>query len=1125
MQWSNITGSSKALIYGDRLRGDGGIVVTRLESEAATIAGEIPFFHPDIAHRVVYLPDSEVLPYDLETAPASIKAYRAIAIKKLLTEIEKPILVISASNLMQPVAPKSFWVEHSLSLEIGSKIPVDLAETLGQWGYKESFRVKSPATWSARGRVFDLYPVGLARAGDRAIHTAVRIRLDSSCTTVESIRQLDGLTQDSSTQLQSVEIFPVRDYDLGPALVNLFRRESFDVHENPRDQIVYKEISEGEAHPELFTWSLLEEMGTQTLPAIVGSGEAIFDEGAWQAVHDHWALIERRHHDVRADSSRIVPTPEAAWLSPDRLRDSLSAFMQNELVSGSETGASDQGFVASGFVRKGTLPEALTMLKAIVDTGLPLLFVVKSAVRQKHLIMMCRMLKLSVPVTPFESFADFRASDDQLGITMGSLDQGYLARGEYRIISEREIFGAAIESSLEEEIGEHHRRVILQGLHEIQLGEPLVHAIRGVGRFLGFEQINMGDGPEDLVKIGYADDASTYIKVSDLDLVSRYSGGNPEKAPLSKLNDPTWLQALKDAQESALSVAQDLITLRTARERSVGVILNEPGEAYDRFTETFSYDETTDQKKAIQDIKNDLTSGKPMDRLICGDVGFGKTEVAMRAAFLMVDQGYQVAVLAPTTLLAQQHYSTFCSRFEETPHQVMLANKNTFSARERKQLASGEVQIVIGTHRLLQGDIDFRNLGLIIVDEEHRFGVKQKEQLRTVRGNKHLLSLAATPIPRTLGMAISGIRDMSIIATPPARRLSVRTLLRAKEDKVIVEAVQRELSRSGQVFYIHNRIETMGACAEHLSALIPGARIAMVNGKMPEEELFSTMLAFRNREFDILIGTTVIEIGIDVPNANTLIVEDADHLGLGQLHQIRGRVGRSTRQAYAYLLASSKSSTSNLRLKAMETASNLGEGFVIARHDMEIRGIGEILGEEQSGHVHRIGFALYMTLLEGAIKTLDEGRLGDLKEVELATIMSSVKMPRRGMIPSQFIEETGERLAWYQRLMCSESVEECNINLRELEDLYGYLRSEVVEFAEWVGETIALKSLQIGKVEQTGNDVVASVSYGRMARSTQAVLALTFESNFSVGERPNQFVIRNHTPESFSKAILAATAS
>jgi len=1124
MQWLNITGSAKALVYGEHLRPGGGIVVTRLESEASTIANEIPFFHPDLAGRIIYLPDSEVLPYDLESAPASIKSERALGIRRLMLGIENPILVISASNLMQPVASKAFWLGQHLSIQVGQKLPANLTEILTGWGYKESFRVKSPSSWSTRGRIFDLYPVGMARSGGKDVYCAVRIRLNED-QTIRSISKLDSLTQDSSGQIQSLEVFPTRDYDFGQPLINLFRQRVFDVHDDPRGQETYKLISQGSDNPELFTWSLLSEMDVQPLPSVIGSGVTIFDEGAADAVNEHWSLIQRRHHDVKADNTRMVPMPDDAWISPTSLIDIMEPFTKHSLLREPVPGVENLHYVSSGFQRKGVLSEALGMLKELISSGLPLLFVVKSEVRQKHLAVMCKMLMLGVKTETVSGFRQFIESGIRLGITTGDMQQGYLLDGQYRVISEREIFGAAIESSLEDEIGEHHRRVILQGLHEIQLGEPLVHAIKGIGRFQGFEQIDMGDGAEDLVKIGFAESSSSYIKINDLDLVSRYSGGDPEKAPLSKLNDPTWLQSLKEAQASALSVAKDLITLRTARERSTGVILKEAGDSYDRFSETFAYDETADQKNAIQDIMSDLTSGKPMDRLICGDVGFGKTEVAMRAAFMMADQGYQVAVLAPTTLLAQQHYSTFCARFEETPHQIMLANKNTFSALERKQLSTGEVQIVIGTHRLLQGDIKFRNLGLIIVDEEHRFGVKQKEQLRTVRGNKHLLSMAATPIPRTLGMAISGIRDMSIIATPPARRLSVRTLLREQSDRMIQEAVQREMSRSGQVFYIHNRIDTMAGCVEHLSSLIPEARIAMVHGSMSEDEMFNTMLAFRNREFDILVGTTVIEIGIDVPNANTLIVEKADMLGLGQLHQIRGRVGRSSRQAYAYLMSNSTSGIANMRLKAMEAATNLGEGFVIARHDMEIRGIGEILGEEQSGHVHRIGFALYMRLLEQAIKALDDERASQNYDLELATIMSSVQIPRRGFIPSTFIAETGERLAWYQRLMCSDSVDESKINLRELEDLYGYLPAEVIEFAEWVGEAIALKSLQVGKVEQDGKDVLVTLTYGNLNRASQAVMALTFESDFQMTEKANQFVIRNHGIQKFAKAIVAATAN
>jgi transcription-repair coupling factor (superfamily II helicase) len=1121
MRWLNISGSAKALTYGKELTTSGGIIITRNEIEATTIASEIPFFHPDLKDRIIYLPEGEVLPYDLETTPPSIKAVRAVALTRLMSGVEKPILVISGPNLMQPVASSAFWLGSQFELKVGSPLPDGYAALLGAWGYAESYRVKSPSTWSQRGKVFDIYPVGLAEKKSGAEYCALRMLMDDSGH-IESIHRLDPLTQDSGESVSSIVIYPDREYPLNPELVNIFRRRSFDVHPEPRDQKTYKLISDGNDHPELTTWSRLTDLGSKFLPEML-SGRVIFDEGARTSIANHWDLVCRRHKDVIQDSTRIVPVPADAWASPAHLITLLSPYDSCELVDQEAAGVVDMGYFPSGMIRKGILKEAVGVLEGLFESNIPLLFVIKSEVRQRHVSVLTEMASGHEAVH-LSAFDDFAKTLPVVGVTSGVMDKGFLAGTEYRVISEKEIFGVSIESSLDTELDEHHRRVILQGLHEIKLGEPIVHATKGIGRFQGFEQINMGTGAADMVRIGYAENASTFAHIRDLDLISRYSGGDPETAPLSKLGDQGWLAALNDAQKSALKVAAELIDLRNARERSSGIILKMPGDSYDRFCNTFSYEETPGQLLAIQDVIKDLTSGKPMDRLICGDVGFGKTEVAMRSAFLMADQGYQTVVLAPTKLLAQQHYDSFVSRFEETPYKITLASQKNFSRDQIKALESGEVSIVIGTHKLLQGNIDFENLGLIVVDEEHRFGVGQKEHLRTHRGNKHVLTMAATPIPRTLSMGISNIRDMSIIATPPAKRLSVRTLVRNDSDSVIQEAVQRELARDGQLFIIHNRIETMDECIERVERIAPGIRVAKVHGKMSESEMTSIMQDFRGHKYDVLVGTTVIEIGIDVPNANTLIIQRPDLLGLGQMHQIRGRVGRSTRQAYAYLLTSEdspKEGPAYMRLKAMEQASNLGEGFMIARHDMEIRGIGEILGEEQSGHVHKIGFALYMRLLTQAIKALDEG--GDRRTLEVSTIMNSVDIPIRGSIPSSFITEVGERLAWYQRIMCSETLDEVLLNVNELKDLYGYLPIEVLEFQDWVKEIIVLKHWQLTKVECTGDGVQVWVSHGSMLRSSQAMMALNFGSAFKPSERTNQFRVEGVSIKQFADTVVQAT--
>lgn len=1111
MYWNALSGSAMSFAIANHLKEREGFVLTRQENEAETVAREMAYFRPDMSSRIVYVPDSETLPFDLERPSASIMSQRAFELSRLAGgSIQKPIIVSCVRNAMRLFAGSDFWKSH-LTFELGAKINDDIASVFESWGYSPAFRTKSPGQYSIRGKVIDVYPIGGIREQSRFSHSALRIRLNDQ-REINQIKKLDALTQESSGSFSRCVVYPNRDYPIDKSIIEGFRRGSYEHHDDPRSTSVYKEVSQGSDHPELAWWVSDSAVGSISLLDMVEKPSFVILPGAREACEEFNQLISIRHQEVLADVTRIVPAIEKAFLPCSTLLQRISKAATVEISDKPEPGAVNFGYTESGMRRMASLQESLKALQALIKSHGDTLFVIKSQVREKHMRVMANML--GYRATLVEGFDDFleqsRTPSDvnRIYISMGDLAHGHASeKNNYRLITEREIFGSVIETSLENELNEHQRRIILQGLHEIEPGEPLVHALNGVGRFAGFERINMQGlhgTEEDVVRVAYADNAMAFVRIRDLDLVSRYSGGSPEKAPLSKLNDQSWMMGIREAQHSAFSVAADLVKIRTIRENAVGISLKPADSHYDRFCEVFVYEETPDQLRAIQDIIADLTSGKPMDRLVCGDVGFGKTEVAMRAAFLAAHQGYQVVVLAPTTILAEQHFNSFVSRFEETSIKIKLANRNSLSRGDLDEIKSGDASIIIGTHRLLQGDIEFKSLGLIIVDEEHRFGVKQKEMLRSLRGNRHMLTLTATPIPRTLGMAISGIRDLSIIATPPARRLSVRTLVREFTDSSLKIAMTRELSRNGQIFYLHNVIDTMDQCVKRLQSLMPDARIGILHGRMSEAEMTKTMFAFRRHEFDILVSTTVIEIGIDVPNANTLIVEDADNLGLAQLHQLRGRVGRSSRQAYAYLLHKPKSSqTGMLRLKAMEKASNLGEGVMIARHDMEIRGIGEILGEEQSGHVHNIGFTLYMRLLEQAVRAMEDGSAS----AERAIMLNNVEMPIEGRIPHQFIAETGERLAWYQRLMSSESRDELDMHLSELEDLYGYLPDEIHTLKESVYKHIALRKWGIRRIEQDGDDVIITL-HEDAPTQTNIMLGIMFPG-LALADRKHQLLLES----------------
>lgn len=1108
MFWSSLTGSSASYAIASQLKDVEGLILTRQESEAEVLAKEMAYFRPELASRIVFIPDSETLPFDLERPSAHILSSRAVAIGRLTEkEVKNPIVISTVRNAMRLFTGERLW-KNRMAVECGSPLAPNFTAQLLDWGYSNTYRTKSPGQFSVRGKVIDIYPVGGLIKNEAIEHGALRIRLgDDGC--VAQIKLLDPLTQDSSGSHRQAVFLPMREYPVDKSIIEGFRKNAYENHGDARATDVYKTISGSGDSAELNWWMHFSDSGVRSIFDLIDSPQVILFYDTDVAVIEFDKLLNRRHSDVLKDSSRVIPNVDRCFLGASVFSSKLDKYNCITLLKEPRPDAVGFGYAVSGMQRMASLNESLGQLRSLIHAGGDTLFVIKSQVREKHMMVMANMMGFqAIKVESFDDFSSKIQSTSEVPriyISTGDLVQGYQNAGyKYRLITEREIFGSVIESRPDEDISEHQRRIILQGLHEIELKEPLVHAMLGVGRFAGFERINMlrkAGMDEDVVKIAYADDAMAFVRIRDLDLVSRYSGGAPEKAPLTRLNDPAWMAGIKEAQTSAFAAAADLVKIRAQRERAIGISLKPADSRYDRFCEVFIYEETPDQLRAIEDIVSDLTSGRPMDRLVCGDVGFGKTEVAMRAAFLTASQGYQVVILAPTTILAEQHYQSFLSRFEETSIKIKLANKNSLNKSDLESIKNGDVSIIIGTHRLLQPDIVFDNLGLVVVDEEHRFGVRQKELLRQMRGNKHMLTLTATPIPRTLGMAIAGIRDLSILATPPARRQSVRTIVKEFTDDSLIVAMTRELARNGQIFYLHNLIETMDDCAAHLQQLMPEARIQKIHGKMSDMEMARVMMSFRRHEFDVLVSTTVIEIGIDVPNANTLIVEDADNLGLAQLHQLRGRVGRSSRQAYAYLLHEPNTSkTGMLRLTAMEKASNLGEGVMIARHDMEIRGIGEILGEEQSGHVHNIGFALYMRLLEQSVKALSTN-----KGSALSIMLTSVEMPLSGQIPDFFIEETGERLAWYQRLISSENNEELASHISELEDLYGYLPPEIGPLKASIEEHILLRAWGIKKVEQDGDGLRVSLHEDAPA-GTKVMFELMFRG-IENGDRLNQLVI------------------
>jgi transcription-repair coupling factor (superfamily II helicase) len=627
------------------------------------------------------------------------------------------------------------------------------------------------------------------------------------------------------------------------------------------------------------------------------------------------------------------------------------------------------------------------------------------------------------------------------------VEEGFLIPGELALLTEAQIFGGRTRQKARREREQRDPEAIIRSLADLSEGAPVVHEDHGVGRYLGLQTLEIDRRPAEFLVLQYAGDDKLYVPVSYLHLVSRYTGSDPEHAPLHRLGSRQWENARRKAAEKIRDVAAELLELYARRKARDGYAFPLDEKMYAEFVSGFPYEETPDQQSAIDAVIGDLASGQPMDRVICGDVGFGKTEVALRAAFVAVQAGKQVALLVPTTLLAQQHFATFSDRLADWPVRVEVLSRFRNAVQNKavlEQVKSGIVDIVIGTHRLIQKDVEFGRLGLVIIDEEHRFGVQQKERLKQLRAEVDFLTLTATPIPRTLNMAMSGLRELSIIASPPARRMAVKTLISGWDKGVIREALHRELQRGGQVFFVHNEVRNIEKIAREVQELAPAARLAIAHGQMAEKELETVMLDFYRQRYNVLVCTTIIESGIDVPTANTIVINRADHFGLAQLHQLRGRVGRSHHRAYAYLLVPDRKSMTadaRQRLDAIASLEELGAGFTLATHDLEIRGAGELLGAEQSGQIHEIGFSLYSDMLARAVGALRTGKEPDLDQAVHRGIDMELHVP--ALIPETYLADVPARLMLYKRIASAAD----SAALRELQvemiDRFGLLPAAV----------------------------------------------------------------------------------
>jgi len=1038
--WTPPHGSARALLIAEAARTHDGLLVgvTRDTQRAQALEAELKIFAGGLP--VLHFPDWETLPYDVFSPHPEIVSQR-IATLYQLPNVKRGVLVVPVATLMQRIAPRAHITGSGLVLAKRQKLDLVAEQRrLEASGYRNVSQVAEPGDFAVRGALLDIFPMG----------TAEPYRIELFDDEVESIRSFDPETQRSQQQVEKIELLPAREFPLTEEAAKNFRgnlRERFpiDVRRCP----LYQDMKEGVTPGGIEYYLPLFFQQTATLfDYLADDALFVLGEGAGEAADQFWTQTAERYDQRAHDIERPVLPPAELYLPPEQLRERLNKRLRVEVVDSGHEHA-----VASGTQPAPELPlnrkseEPGTSLRHFL-ASYPgrVLIAADSAGRREALNE--TLAGAGLKPTSMEGWSAFLAEDaPRFAITIASLEQGFaLTKPAITVLTERELYGERVRSERDRKRRRGTARdpeAIIRDLTELTLGAPIVHVDHGVGRYQGLLSMDVGGMDGEFLTIEYAKGDKLYVPVAQLGLVSRYSGTAPELAPLHSLGGDAWERARKKAAEKVRDVAAELLAIYAQRQARGGESMPIDRQLVEEFGSTFPFEETPDQETAIEAVLADLAAPRAMDRVICGDVGFGKTEVALRAAFATATAGKQVAVLVPTTLLAQQHYRNFADRFADWPVRVDVLSrfKSTKEVNEAlKRLADGQIDVIVGTHKLLQPDIKFKNLGLVIVDEEQRFGVRQKEQLKKLRAEVDLLTMTATPIPRTLNMAMAGLRDLSLIATPPAHRSAVRTFISAWDPATIREALQRELSRGGQVYFLHNEVQSIERTVRELEELVPEARIRIAHGQMPERELEGVMADFHRQRFNVLVCTTIIETGIDIPSANTIIINRADRFGLAQLHQLRGRVGRSHHRAYAYLVVPDRKSITadaQKRLEALASLEELGAGFTLATHDLEIRGAGELLGDEQSGQIQEIGFGLYTELLDRAVRALKSGKIPDFDLSSEHETEVELHLP--ALIPDDYLGDVHARLTLYKRIASARSEDDLRDLQVEMIDRFGLL--------------------------------------------------------------------------------------
>ncbi|MCG3765033.1 transcription-repair coupling factor [Vibrio cincinnatiensis] len=1014
---------------------------------------------------VALFPDWETLPYDNFSPHQEIISDRIARLYQLPSQ-GRGITVVPVSTLLQRQSPRDFLLQHTLMVTKGDHYSLDhLRIQLEKSGYRHVDQVFGPGEYASRGSIIDLFPMGS--------HDPYRI--DFFDNEIDTIRTFDPENQRSIEEIQNIRLLPAHEFPTSEDAIEAFRsrwRQRFEARREPES--IYMQVSKGTWPAGIEYWQPLFFEHTETLFDYLPENSQLITLGHLEASVDQFLTDVTYRYDQRnVDPLRPLLPPEELWLKKEALFAQLKRFSQLQLsIESIDEKAGRSNLHISPLPNLAVQhqhKEPLIALRQFSESFAgKIIFSVESEGRREALLELLQRIKLRPLPSP--SFAQAWHSQEPFSLVQGFAEKGVIFDDQnVALICESDLLGARVVQRRNKDRKHVNSDAVIRNLAELKPGQPVVHIDHGIGRYLGLQTLEAGGIATEYVTLEYQNEAKLYVPVSSLNLISRYSGGAEESAPLHKLGGEAWVKARKKAAEKVRDVAAELLDVYAKRELKPGYQFHLDREQYATFKATFPFEETDDQNMAINAVLSDMCQPKAMDRLVCGDVGFGKTEVAMRAAFVCTDNSKQVAVLVPTTLLAQQHFENFRDRFANLPVRVEVLSRFK-SAKEQKAImqdvADGKVDIVVGTHKLLSSELKFADLGLLIVDEEHRFGVRQKEKVKAMRADVDILTLTATPIPRTLNMAMSGMRDLSIIATPPARRLAIKTFVRQSEQSVIRESVLREIMRGGQVYFLHNQVETIDKVAADLEKLIPEARITVAHGQMRERELECIMNDFYHQKYNVLVCTTIIETGIDVPTANTIIINRADSLGLAQLHQLRGRVGRSHHQAYAYLLTPHpKAMTKDAikRLEAIASLEDLGAGFTLATHDLEIRGAGELLGDEQSGQIQSIGFTLYMEMLEQAVEALKSGKEPSLDE--LLREQTDVELRIPALLPDDYIPDINTRLSMYKQIASVLHQDEL-IELKvELIDRFGKLPDAALNLLTIADLKLTAATLKIRKIE------------------------------------------------------------